>query len=110
MKIATVNFEIIRATSAVAEFLARVNLEGNATGCMIAGSVTGPTCAGISTVELAYPMVVVDASDTAVSLRCIIPEPNLWATDSPYRYAWLITLEKDGTTIDQRAGSIVLKG
>jgi beta-galactosidase/beta-glucuronidase len=109
VKILSLNFEILRATTAVAEFVVRVQLDGPAAGCVVEGTVTGPRRDGVSTVELSYPMTVTDVGDTAVTLRCVIPEPNLWTPDAPYRYGWTITAEREGEEMDQRVGGLVLK-
>ena len=86
MKIVSLNFETVRATPTIAEFTVRVELDGPARGCEVIGRAIGPKCPGISTVEVAYPMTVAGVSDTAVSLRCAIPEPNLWRPDAPFTY------------------------
>jgi hypothetical protein len=109
VKIVSLNFEILRATPTVAEFVVRVNLDGPAAGCVVEGVAMGPKCPGIATVELSYPMTVAGVSDTAVSLRCVILEPNLWSADAPFRYSWSITAEKEDEPMDQRVGAVLLK-
>lgn len=109
MKIASLNFEIVRATFAVAEFVVRVNLDGPAEDCAVEGVAMGPKCPGISTVELSYPMTVAEVSDTAVTLRCVILEPNLWSAEAPFRYSWSITVEQEGEPMDRRVGAVMLK-
>jgi hypothetical protein len=109
MKIAELKFENVQSTPAVAEFVVRVRLEGPAAGCVVGGVVTGPKCPGVTTVELSYPMAVGAVSDTTVSLRCVIPEPNLWTADAPFTYGWSITVEVGGELTDQRVGTIALK-
>jgi hypothetical protein len=110
MKIVSVDFEIVRATPAVAEFVARVELDGPAAECELAGHAVGPRCAGISTVEVSYPMTVAGAHGAAVILRCVIPEPNLWAVERPNTYRVVIELRLDGRVVDERGIFLALRG
>jgi len=110
MKIVALTFEPKRATPAVAEFLVRVELDGPAAGCEVEGKAVGPRCPGVSTVEVAYPMTVADVSDTAMTLRCVIPEPNLWTPDAPFEYAVAVELNVSGQLADSRGGAIALRG
>jgi hypothetical protein len=109
MKIVSLDFEIVRATQTVAEFLARVELDGPAEGCGIAGRAVGPRCPGVSTVEVAYPMAVEDRTASAVTLRCAIPEPNLWTPRSPFEYAVSVTLKLGDELVDSRSGTVRLR-
>ena len=97
------------ATPAGAEFSVRVELDGPGSGCEISGRAVGPNCPGISTVEVAYPMTVAGASDTTVSLRCAIPEPNLWRPDVRFTYAVSVSLKVNGELVDSRVNEIALK-
>jgi beta-galactosidase/beta-glucuronidase len=54
-------------------------------------------------------MTLAEVGETAVSLRCVIPEPNLWTPDAPYRYGWSVTAEREGEPLDQRVGGLFLK-
>lgn len=109
MKIVSLNFEIIRATSAVAEFVVRVELDGPAAGCTVTGRAVGPRGEGFSTVEVAYPVRVLEMSDTAVSLRCVIPEPNLWKPEMPFTYAVTFELKMNGEVMDSRETMLALR-
>jgi hypothetical protein len=109
MKIVALNFDVVRATPAVAEFVIRVELDGPAAGCTVQGRAAGPRWAGVTTVEVPYPMTAEVAGDTAVSLRCVIPEPNLWAPETPFTYGWSISVAKDGEPTDTRAGTVMLR-
>lgn len=102
MKIVSLNFEIIRATSAVAEFAVRVELDGPAADFDVTGRAVGPHCEGASTVEVAYPMRLLERSDTAASLCCVIPEPNLWKQETPFTYTVSIELTINGEILDSR--------
>jgi hypothetical protein len=110
MKILSLNFEIVRATPNVAEFLVRVELDSPTAGCEVTGRAVGPRCEEISTVEVAYPMTVTGVSDTAVTLRCVIPEPNLWTPDAPFIYAVMVELRVKGNAADARGGTVALRG
>jgi len=110
MRIVSLDIEPGRASQASADFVIRVNLDGPAAGCAVAGRVVGPRCPGVSTVEVAYPLVEVARSDTAVSLKCVIPEPSLWTPEAPFLYAWSIDVEVDGEQTDSRAGAVSLRG
>ena len=109
MKIVSLNFEVIRATPAIAEFVVRVGLDRPATGCEITGHAVGPRCEGISTVEVAYPMTVAASSDPIVSLRCAIPAPNLWTSELRFTYAVSIALHLGEVRVDSRGGVVALR-
>ena len=109
MKIVSLNFEIIRATSAVAEFLVRIELDGPAAGCDVTGRVVGPRWKGISTIEVAYPLRVFEMSVTGVSLRGVIPEPNLWKPETPFTYAVILDVKKNGEVLDSRETVLALR-
>jgi hypothetical protein len=66
----------------------------------------GPQAKGFTTVEVAYPLTVAEASDNAVSLKCVIPEPSLWTREAPFGYAWSVEVRVNGTQTDSRAGSL----
>ena len=109
MKIVSLNFEVIRATPAVAEFVVRIELDSPAVGYEVKGRAIGPRCEGISTVEVVYPMTVAIASDTTVALRCGIPEPNLWRPEARFTYAVSVELRLNGEQIDARGGVVALR-
>ena len=56
MKMVAVNFEIVRATSAVAEFLVHVELDGPVEEYAVTGHSVGPQCPVASTIEVSYPL------------------------------------------------------
>ena len=109
MKIVALNFEIIRATPAVAEFLARVELDGPAQGCEVACRAVGPRCPGVSTVEVVYRMSAVGVSDGTVLLRCVIPEPNLWTPEAPFTYAVTVEVRCGGELVEARGEIVALR-
>ena len=106
MKIVSLDIEPGRASQVSADFVIRVNLDGPAAGCVVSGQVVGPRAKGMTTVEVAYSLRVVEVSDTAVSLKCVIPEPSLWRPETPFVYAWRIEVEAGGEVTDTRAGAL----
>ena len=108
MKIVKITPEPVRCTQAAAEVLFRVELSGPASGCEVSGRAVGPRCQGVSTVEVAYPFTVAEARDNVVSLRCVIPEPNLWSRETPFGYATSFEVRVGGELTDSRGGSIAL--
>jgi hypothetical protein len=109
MKIVSLSIEPGRASQASADFVIRVNLDGPAAGCVVSGRVVGPRCEGVSTVEVPYPLQVIGVSDTAVSLKCVIPEPSLWTPEAQFTYGWSIEVEVDGEQTDSRTGGVFLR-
>ena len=109
MKIVSLHFEIVRTTPAVAEFIVRVELDGLAANSQVMGRVTGPKCPGISTVEVTYPLQLVESSGRTVSLRGAVPEPNLWKPETPFTYAVGIDLRINGEVEDSRDCVLALK-
>jgi len=83
-----------------------VNLDGSANACDVTGRVVGPQATGFTTVEVAYALVAVEASDNTVSLKCVIPEPTLWTREAPFGYAWSVEVRVNGELTDSRAGSL----
>jgi hypothetical protein len=110
MKIASLTVELIRADSAVAQFLIRIVLDGLVARCEVRGQVVGPTCPGITTVEIAYPLVRVEASETTATLKGVIPEPNLWTREAPFVYAVRVEVLVEGRQTDTRACVLALRG
>ncbi len=109
MKIDTIAFELIRSTPSVAEFLIRVELDGPADGCEVTGRAIGPRCAGTSTVEVAYPLVAAGLSGKVVSLRCVIPEPNLWTPNGRFMYAITVEVHVNGEWTDARSATMAFR-
>ncbi len=108
MKILSIRTEPVRCSQAAAEILFHVELNGPASECELHGRAVGPRCATISTVEVAYPFTVSEVSDNAVSLRCVIPEPNLWSREAPFGYVTSFEVRVAGMLTDSRGGSIAL--
>jgi len=110
MKITGLTFEIVRATTAVAEFLVRVELDIPAEGSEISGRAVGPRCPGVSTVEVVYLMTRVGRGGNEVALGCVIPEPNLWKPAMPFTYGVRVEMRAHGVVVDSRDSMLALKG
>jgi hypothetical protein len=109
MRIISLDFEVVRATPTVAEFLAHVTLDEPAAGCEFAGRVVGPCCAGVSTVEVAYLMRVVEVGEKTATMRCVIPEPNLWTPEAPFTYAATVELMANDESLDARSSNVAIR-
>ncbi len=101
MKVLNWRIELVRVDSAMAEFLVRLELEGDAE--RVRGTAVGPRCAGVSTVEVAYPLVLVEKDQTSATLRGVIPEPNLWAPEQPFVYVVSVEVAGGGGSDERRA-------
>ena len=110
MVIVSLDFEIIRATPAVAEFLVHVEIDSPAEGHKVLGRAVGPRCPEVSTVEVAYPMSSVSIRDNRVSMRCVIPEPNMWTAETPFTYSVTVDLRNGGEVIATRTGAVGFRG
>jgi hypothetical protein len=110
MKIVSLNFEIIRATPAVAEFLVHVDVDTPVMGYEVVGRAVGPRCPGVSTVEVSYPMNAVRIIANRLSLRCVIPEPNMWTSETPFTYSVSVDLLHDGKVVATRSGTVKFRG
>ena len=80
-----------RLTPTEAELWISVYPEQLASDTQIRGRLMGPRCQYSTTVEVAYPLREwkrsYETEDVPhVSLRVIIPEPNFWDPQSPFRY------------------------
>jgi hypothetical protein len=106
MKIVSLDFEIIRATPAVTEFLVHVEVDTPVMGYEVVGRALGPRCPGVSTVEVAYPMTTSKMSAASVSLRCVIPEPNMWTSETPFAYSVTVDLRHGGEVTTTLSGSV----
>ena len=108
MKIVSIRTQPVRCTQAAAEILFHVELSGPASKCEVSGRAIGPRCETISTIEVAYPFTITDTRDNVVSLRCVIPEPNLWSREAPFSYATTFEVRVATALTDSRGESIAL--
>ena len=95
----------VRVSTAEAVIEVRVELE--AEGVELRGRLVGPRRAGVSTVEVDYPLR--PANDSPLSLRAVIPEPNLWSADAPFRYDGRVEVWAGGRRVEVRAFAVELR-
>jgi hypothetical protein len=62
----------------------------------VRGRWVGPSCAGRSTVDVAYPLRAAGSA-----YRVVIPEPALWDPASPFLYSGIIEVWQDGRRIER---------
>jgi len=110
MKITSLTVEMVRADTAAAQFLVRVVLDGPLVGGEIKGRVVGPRCPEITTVEIAYPLVAIEATETSAQLKGVIPEPNFWSPEAQFVYDLTVEVWAECGQIDRRTSGIALRG
>ena len=73
----------------------------------------GPKCAGVTTVEVAYPLrpppATAAGAAEALTVRAVIPEPNLWTEQTPYYYDGPLELWENGKRCESVLVSVTLK-
>jgi hypothetical protein len=70
------------------------------------GRVTGPTCHGLHTVEVAYPLrPLARPAGEGLAARAIIPEASLWEPQRPFLYRVFLELWQDNQRCDRRTFS-----
>jgi len=70
----------------------------------VRGRLVGPRCAGVSTIEVAYPLQPLPRQLEGVPLlsrRVVIPEPSLWEAKRPYVYRAIVELSEAGEVCDR---------
>jgi len=84
----TVSFEVLRLDAALAELLVHADFaEDPGPDVELRGRLMGPRCPGVGTIEVAYPLRPVPSGLPARrSARVVIPDPNLWESDTPFVY------------------------
>jgi hypothetical protein len=110
MRIVSISVEMTRADISVAQFLVRLELDGPVQGCEVKGSVIGPRCSGITTVEIAYPLAQVEARETTAMLKGVIPEPNLWSQEAPFQYEVNASVRAPDGQTARRTSTLALRG
>src|ERR1019366_1992920 len=58
----------------------------------VVGRLMGPRCPGVTTVEIAYPLRVLQGP----VYRVLIPEPVYWTADRPFIYEGPAEFRRDG--------------
>lgn len=105
--IRAITIEPLRVSFAEAEVVVRVELDGPTDGVEVRGRLVGPRRPSVSTVEVAYPLRAM--SDNSLSLRAIIPEPNLWSEAAPFYYGGRVEAWAGGLKVDERVFTLELK-
>jgi len=71
----------------------------------VRGRLMGPRCPGVSTIEVAYPLRHVRGAEYQV----LIPEPNLWAPEHPFRYEGPVEFWRGGEAVGRINVSVGLR-
>jgi len=104
-RIRKTTIEVQRLSAAEAEIRVSAELEELTPGTELRGKLTGPCCPGVTTVEVAYrllplPRLPEDPPHT-LTVRVLIPEPNLWTETTPFVYGGRLELWQDGECADE---------
>ncbi len=78
----------------------RIEFGGLPPDVEVRGRLMGPRCAGVDTIEIAYPLRALSHP----VYRVLIPEPVLWAEEQPYVYEGPVEFLREG----QRVGKLAL--
>jgi hypothetical protein len=112
-RIKNTRVEIRRLSAAEAEVWITAELEAVTAATELRGKLTGPRCPGVTTVEVAYPLGrlpgSVEAAANTLTVRALIPEPNLWTRATPFVYDCRLELWQNGVLVDQRTQTVGLK-
>ena len=60
-------------------------------------------------VEIAYPLYPAGGGDNGLSLRAVIPEPNLWSAAAPFRYDGRVEMWVGGARTEVREFAVELR-
>ena len=106
----TITVEPVRVSPAEAVLVVRVELDAPLPGAAARGTLVGPRCPGVSTVEIAYRLEPLPAvGDTVLSLRAVVPEPNLWSPAAPFRYDGRAEVWVDAAKVGERPFAVELR-
>jgi hypothetical protein len=89
--------EIVHLDPVRAEIVFSFNAAELPADAEIRGKMVGPRCAGVSTVEVAYPLKPV--ANRGAAFQVIIPEPSLWEPQCPYIYDALLEFWHEETCL-----------
>jgi hypothetical protein len=106
--IRTVTVRPARVSDAEAVLDVCVELVGP--GWELRGTLVGPKRTHASTVEVAYPLRLIELSDTAATLRVVLPEPTLGTPADPARYDGIVEAWRSGACAESRAFAVVFRG
>jgi hypothetical protein len=106
-RILSATAKTVRVTAAEAVVAVRVELDGPPAGAELRGKLVGPRRPGVTTVEVAYPLR--PAPGDPLTLRAVVPEPNLWTPEAPFRYDGTVKLWRDGEKLDAKPFAVELR-
>jgi len=113
MKITQLTIQQKRLSFAEAELWVFVHVSEVDDGTEIRGSLCGPICASIKTIQIAYTLKPIKPPGFAANIligRILIPEPNLWNIETPYIYEGNVELWNNGRLTDSRPIRVAFKG
>src|SRR4051812_10969773 len=98
-----VTTQIVRLSATIAEVLIHADFD-HAIGAeaKLAGRLYGPRCPGTETIEIAYPIRAIPSEPARPqrrSARIVIPEPNLWETQTPFTYVGTVEVCTGATKV-----------
>jgi|RhiMethySRZTD1v2_1073278.scaffolds.fasta_scaffold4035373_1 hypothetical protein len=99
MKIEQLTIQQKRLSPAEAELWVVVHVREIGSTTQIRGNMSGPFCANVQTIQVAYslkPIKPPGFADNVLVGRILIPEPNLWTTETPFVYEGNVELWDDG--------------
>jgi hypothetical protein len=92
-----------RLTNVEAELWIHLEVEPMEPTAQIRGCLVGPHCRGVETVSINYPLKRIEPKDHAENVlvgQIIIPEPNLWTTETPFVYEGNVELWFEGKCVE----------
>jgi len=113
MKIQQVMVQQKRLSSAEAELLVFVSVDSIEDSTALHGGLVGPTCPGVETVQISYPLKPVASEGDKRNMlagRIIIPDPNLWSPKQPLVYEGTVELWQGGKCVEVQPIRAAFKG
>jgi hypothetical protein len=108
--IRSLHLEIQTLNPAEADIRFHVAVDGAADRPALKGRLVGPRCAYASTVEVAYPLRETPAAEpNRLSMRAVIPEPNLWEPACPFLYEATVELFEHTKRLDSITMTVGLR-
>jgi hypothetical protein len=105
--IRSLTVEPLRVSPAEAVVVVRVDLVRPFDPVEVRARLVGPKCEGRTTVEVAYPLT--QAPGLVPIFSAVIPEPNLWTPDAPFRYDGRVEVWADGRRVEVREFAVELR-
>ena len=101
-----------RLSPVEAELWVAVEAEALTPATDVRGRLVGPRCAGVTTVEVAYPLRPLPRPPEGLpplTRRVVIPEPSLWEEKTPFVYRAFIELWEGDERRDTRECDVGLR-